>query len=297
MNLTIFKKGLILVSVPLLFQLAFLGLVAEMQSSNAEAQEWYTRTKEVLSQAQTVLWCLVDGQNGIRGFILSGDPSFRRPYEAAARELPEALQQLQTFVGDNPGQLAKAGRVAAQASQLMSWYAEIDSLVRTGSSDQATARIKDGAGKRQLEAVRLEIDSFLEEERRLDGERKQALEHARQRFNGLLRAGGAVSLCTTVALAVVFSRGISGRLATLIEKAGRLARGQELSPPLAGSDEVAQLDRAFHRMATELARSGEELRKQTRILQSVLDSIGDGVNVADEQGRFLVFNPAAEQIL
>src|SRR5205823_140627 len=41
----------------------------------------------------------------------------------------------------------------------------------------------------------------------------------------------------------------------------------------------------------------EALRKQTDILQSVLDSMGDGVVVADETGRFLIFNPAAEQIL
>ena len=35
------------------------------------------------------------------------------------------------------------------------------------------------------------------------------------------------------------------------------------------------------------------LREQTRILQSVLDCMGDGVVVADSNARFLVFNPAA----
>lgn len=34
-----------------------------------------------------------------------------------------------------------------------------------------------------------------------------------------------------------------------------------------------------------------------RILNSVLTSMGDGVVVADEHGKFLFFNPAAEQIL
>ena len=37
------------------------------------------------------------------------------------------------------------------------------------------------------------------------------------------------------------------------------------------------------------------LREQTRILQSVLDCMGDGVVVADSNARFLVFNPAAAQ--
>ncbi|HJZ95642.1 MAG TPA: GAF domain-containing protein, partial [Candidatus Solibacter sp.] len=47
----------------------------------------------------------------------------------------------------------------------------------------------------------------------------------------------------------------------------------------------------------EQAQSEAALRKQTRILRSVLDNMGDGVVVADENGRFLLFNPAAEQIL
>jgi signal transduction histidine kinase/CHASE3 domain sensor protein/ActR/RegA family two-component response regulator len=47
----------------------------------------------------------------------------------------------------------------------------------------------------------------------------------------------------------------------------------------------------------ELAKSEQDLREQTRILQCVLDSMGDGVVVADRNGRFLLFNPAAEKLL
>ena len=46
----------------------------------------------------------------------------------------------------------------------------------------------------------------------------------------------------------------------------------------------------------ELKQTASALRNQTRILQSVLDSIADGVVVADENGEFLLFNPAAEKI-
>jgi PAS domain S-box-containing protein len=39
------------------------------------------------------------------------------------------------------------------------------------------------------------------------------------------------------------------------------------------------------------------LVRQTRILRAILDSIADGVAVADESGRFVLFNRAAEKIL
>ena len=51
------------------------------------------------------------------------------------------------------------------------------------------------------------------------------------------------------------------------------------------------------RQAQELAQSEQRFREQSRILQCVLDSMGDGVVVADKNGKFLLFNPAAEKIL
>jgi signal transduction histidine kinase/CheY-like chemotaxis protein len=60
---------------------------------------------------------------------------------------------------------------------------------------------------------------------------------------------------------------------------------------------VAERSAAAEQRSVELARSQGALAKQTRILQSILDSMSDGVIVADEEGRFILFNPAAEEIL
>ena len=47
----------------------------------------------------------------------------------------------------------------------------------------------------------------------------------------------------------------------------------------------------------QLFESKEELRQQARVLQSILDNMSDGVVVADERGKFVLFNPAAERML
>jgi len=53
----------------------------------------------------------------------------------------------------------------------------------------------------------------------------------------------------------------------------------------------------FNREGLERRRAEGALSKQTRILESVLASMGEGVVVADMTGKFLIWNPAAEQII
>ncbi|MGA2174475.1 MAG: ATP-binding protein [Verrucomicrobiota bacterium] len=60
---------------------------------------------------------------------------------------------------------------------------------------------------------------------------------------------------------------------------------------------VAERSAAAEQRAQELARSEAALRQQTSILQSILNSMGDGVIVADAQGKILLFNPAAGRLI
>jgi PAS domain S-box-containing protein len=48
---------------------------------------------------------------------------------------------------------------------------------------------------------------------------------------------------------------------------------------------------------TDTKRTEEETRRQKELLQLILASIADGVVVADSNGKFLLFNAAAEQVL
>ena len=51
------------------------------------------------------------------------------------------------------------------------------------------------------------------------------------------------------------------------------------------------------RAEDKLKQTANTLRNQTQIMQSIFDSIGDGVVVADESGEFMLFNPNAERII
>ncbi len=62
----------------------------------------------------------------------------------------------------------------------------------------------------------------------------------------------------------------------------------------------SQLERSLQELrerAEQLAKSEDALRGQSRIFQAILRGMSTGVVVANEKGKFLLFNPAAESIL
>jgi signal transduction histidine kinase/ligand-binding sensor domain-containing protein/CheY-like chemotaxis protein len=60
---------------------------------------------------------------------------------------------------------------------------------------------------------------------------------------------------------------------------------------------IERRNRELTRLYSDLQRSQNDLQSQTRILQSILNSIGDGVTVVNERGEFVLVNPAAEEIV
>jgi signal transduction histidine kinase/CheY-like chemotaxis protein/CHASE3 domain sensor protein/HPt (histidine-containing phosphotransfer) domain-containing protein len=268
-NLSILKKGLILISVPLLFQLIFIGAIALKDRDKNRANEAFVRTKTVLGQAQIVLTKLVDFETGTRGFIITGDPIFTEPHDRAAKEVPAALQRLEDLVSNNPEQQTRIRQIKAKAAEMMDRYAKEIQLVRQGARDEAIAKVKTRDGKNQMDDMRKSIDAFLAEEQRLAQQREQAVQRQELWLYWILGAGTPASILTTLLLAFTFTRGISDRLAALIDGAHRFARSEELGPPISGGDEVAQVDQAFRRMVQERKRAEETIQLYADIVKNV----------------------------
>ena len=59
----------------------------------------------------------------------------------------------------------------------------------------------------------------------------------------------------------------------------------------------ATLEQRVAQRRAEVEQRAKELRDQTRLLESIVNSVAEGVVVADENGKFLLFNPAGERML
>jgi PAS domain S-box-containing protein len=81
------------------------------------------------------------------------------------------------------------------------------------------------------------------------------------------------------------------------EIGGIVIFAEEVTERKEAQDRLAAQAGELARQAEELLRSQTALEAQKLMLQSVLDSMEEGLVAADEEGKFILWNPAASQIL
>lgn len=269
---TLFKKGIVLLSIPLCVQLAFIWVLAEVQRGSDEAHAWSMHSKEVLERTQYALRSISNAENGIQRFILFGDELYVEAYDRSMRDARAALDRIEELVGDNLDQQARARRLRGQASHVRAALSAIADLVRSGNRGGAEEAVRSPENEKLMDGLRDGITSFLQEEERLDGIRSHSLKAVQQNLRWAIITTCLLACSVTAILKYLFYRGISRRIAILNENARRLSEGRELSQPIGGSDEVAQLDRTFHAMAVDLTRSLAAQRDATERLNLALAS-------------------------
>ena len=77
--------------------------------------------------------------------------------------------------------------------------------------------------------------------------------------------------------------------------AAKIAR--DITERKQSEDRLTRQAEALSRQSEELLRSQQALETQTLMLQSVLDSMAEGLVAADETGKFILWNPAATGLL
>ena len=292
-RLTILRKGLILIAVPLLFQLGFIALVAKMRHDGALAEYWTIHSKDVIAQAQTCRVRLLAAHGAIQGLTFTRDPSFETALDLAASKAPDDLAELKRLVKDSDDQTRAASKIQRAAGQLLGFMIEGRGMVKDGRMDADSAATRRRQSQQMLEALEGDFDEFLAVEQRLDAERHEKLKNSWATFDALLWGGIATSILSTVGLSTLFSRNISGRIAGLTENTRRLAQGEELTPPIAGGDEIARLDHVFHEMAGTLADAAKREQVHARLLErraEELDSVNAQLREKAQENEMFVYS-------
>lgn len=300
MNLTIYQRGLLLVSLPLVFEICFLVLASFFAFSAEQAAEQEQSSKLILAQANELLQDLILLSSSSALFTLTVADEYERQSRDTEAHVADGLAHLEFLVRANP-----AARVKVEA--LKSNGAKLLKMIQAGRvaarKDQQAEDSEDIQGEQQSVvrsaikgALFLYIGKSIRNVRELNDlvvrQAEPLSERARQYTSALhlvLFLGLPLSFAVSFWALRYFSTTICTRLDKVASGTVAFARGEKMNPPLAGIDEIAQLDSAFHRMADQLSES----RRKER---AIVDHAQDMICALTSDLQFLSANPAARQI-
>ncbi|XOQ15969.1 MAG: histidine kinase [Shouchella clausii] len=125
-----------------------------------------------------------------------------------------------------------------------------------------------------------------------------AVEEAAAETRRIIYLSAGIALVLTTVFAFFLSSRITSPLRKMRQAALEVAQGQfHTKVPILTQDEIGQLAIAFNRMRRELNRNISELNQEKEQLSHILASMADGVITLDRQGRILLTNPQAEEVL
>jgi signal transduction histidine kinase len=286
-------KGLLLIAIPAVFELALLSGLVKAQADAEQAERWSMHSEDVLRQTADILAPVLLQSVRLRGAVVSGTRDISTPVMFWV-DVDRRIDRLAELVADNPAQVERAVRIRQAVQVYRQWSDRVQDLIRSGRRSDVLERFRDLAATDVLDGFRAQVAAFQAQERQLDSLRSAEAAAARERQQSLIVAAVTGSLVFVAIAFWIFTRGVRGRLALLSDNASRLASNEPLAPLTSGNDEIARLDLTLHetsrrlleaerqqarfqsdlvRHAAELAQTNETLRQQTQENETFIYSV------------------------
>ena len=121
MQLTLAQKGIVIISIPLVFIIVLILSVAQGQKGISVAQTSAEHSEQVVVQALSVSQSLLEAESAVRAYAITTDSRLRAPYDRARNTLPALGNDTPDryaaalYIGDA---IAARGAQAARADSL-----------------------------------------------------------------------------------------------------------------------------------------------------------------------------------
>jgi two-component system sensor histidine kinase VicK len=119
-----------------------------------------------------------------------------------------------------------------------------------------------------------------------------------RKMNGILATGTMFALVITACLGVVLARTITKPVKEMTRQARAVADGDfNSNVRVYSGDEIGQLGMAFNHMTLRLQEAILQQEEEREKLAGILSNMSDGVIAANRDGRIILFNRSAEEML
>ena len=253
-------KVLLLIAIPLVFQYAFVIVLAYLLQQSEHEVMKERHAHDVIAEANNLL----------NGFMHMGALVYL--HQTSKRAVFK--DQLDEKFLSMPEQLANLRLLVRESAQFSRDRKSVEKLADDGLFilDEAKAIINQRNSSKGLNSPILglvsrlnpflgEMRKFVQDQKHLEIEESEKGSNARMRVIAWLLGGLVFNTGLAIYLAVAFNKDALLRLNSLIQNTQLFKANKDLNPQVAGSDEIALLDASFHSMAYDLKEISEKKRE------------------------------------
>ncbi|HEY9868130.1 MAG TPA: HAMP domain-containing sensor histidine kinase [Candidatus Obscuribacterales bacterium] len=265
---TIYAKGLVLISVPLVVELVFAVTLFNVQRYYDEKLNKERSALEIIFHANE-MWINCTEVMLLKGYYtLFGGP--KPDTESRESRLLKEYRILRDFLVNNQRQAANLEMIrngTYQALDMAKQLVPLEGLPAAGKMAALKANLKTFTQVyNEVNTISPRIRYFGRPQFFHSPKAAEEVGKATAFVDSFVLISLACSVLVAVLLFVYFIRTINSALAVMVDNTERFRRGEELRPPLGGEDELAKVDAGFHNMV-------DEIREAQRTRQAVMAMI------------------------
>lgn len=268
-KLSVTQKGLLLVSIPVLFEFLFAGSLYYLIDRAQSNRERFSESKELLSRTMDLQMTMI--RSTMAAFGADDGIVNEKEVESARRILDKARWSFTDGAGRRPDMSFALKDAYACCDMSEAWI------------DKAVKIFKDKSIPRNRRFALLREDAYqlaargrpvlariIQSESRIQQQAPASQRQDQVRITMLVIFGLGANATLAILLARAFGKDFIHRLQLISSNASRLIRDDALMPLSSGTDEVARLDQSLHNAA---AMIHEARRKELAILENAADVI------------------------
>jgi PAS domain S-box-containing protein len=274
LNLPLAKKLLLVSAVPMLAVLVLSLLTYRSVETFSLDEDHLNEVYHIQSASAEFMRLVVDLETGFRGYVLTQQPQFLQPYQAAKQRVLALGNSLRQLVENDPAQRTLVESVQNNIHLLMSDKDRLIERVKLGHPEEALQYVEAEKGRLLMLAIREEMARFDRQEVEQLQQALASSSEDRSVLMSVIVGGGALALILMLLPLQLIARSITGPLTTLVKTVENFSGGtMPKVPVLDRQDEIGNLTRVMNTMGTQIQQHIQQIEQSEQELRSLNQEI------------------------
>ena len=269
-NLAIERKLLLVSAVPIIALLILSIVTYKSVETFSNDEDRLNHVYHVQSASAEYMRLVVDLETGFRGFVLTQQPQFLQPYEAAKNRVLSVGRTLLQMVKNNHEQHLLVEKAQALVQQLMVDKDRLIDRVKEGHHQEAFDYIATEKGRALMLGVREDMARFDRREVELLSQALASSSEDRSILLGVVVGGGALALVLMILPIQLIARSITGPLTSLAKSVSSTSAGTVPAVMVLDQrDEIGDLTRVIHAMSLQIQAHIDQIKESEHELRGL----------------------------